>query len=145
MDLQSQCPSAIKPSESMVSMQGRLNQQNFMNESVYFEEIKSNNCQSPRISNQQSIHMVKLQDNQYKGEPDQKVNLNDTLKSENLSGLGKPSDKSELKTSSEKVPCHRCDGSKLNRKGKKCKKCQGTGLMSNKFLQSIYKSIVEEV
>ena len=41
--------------------------------------------------------------------------------------------------------CFRCDGSKINKKGLPCKKCNGTGKLNNKFFKDLQKILSEEV
>jgi len=35
--------------------------------------------------------------------------------------------------------CFRCDGSKINKKGLPCKKCNATGKLNNKFFKDLNK------
>lgn len=37
----------------------------------------------------------------------------------------------------EVIACFKCDGTKVNKKGKECKKCQGTGQFSFKGAEKI--------
>jgi DnaJ-class molecular chaperone len=41
--------------------------------------------------------------------------------------------------------CFKCDGSKINKKGKTCKKCGGTGKLKEKFFSDLQKILEEEV
>ena len=41
--------------------------------------------------------------------------------------------------------CYKCGGSKLNSRGAKCKKCDGTGKLSNPFFVELRKMLAEEV
>jgi len=41
--------------------------------------------------------------------------------------------------------CFKCDGSKVNKKGKPCKKCNGTGKLKEKFFSDLQKILQEEV
>ncbi len=41
--------------------------------------------------------------------------------------------------------CFKCDGSKMNKKGKPCKKCNGTGNFGFKGLSEITKDIKEQI
>ena len=41
--------------------------------------------------------------------------------------------------------CFKCEGSKINKKGKTCKKCNGTGMFGLKGLNDIQKDIKEEI
>jgi len=41
--------------------------------------------------------------------------------------------------------CYKCDGKKVNKKGKTCRKCMGQGKINMKFLQEIQSMIADEV
>ena len=41
--------------------------------------------------------------------------------------------------------CFRCDGSKINKKGLPCKKCNATGKLNNKFFKDLYKILQTQV
>ena len=41
--------------------------------------------------------------------------------------------------------CFKCDGSKVNKRGKPCKKCNGTGKLKEKFFSDLHKILEEEV
>lgn len=41
--------------------------------------------------------------------------------------------------------CYKCDGKKVNKKGKTCRKCMGQGKINMQFLQEIQSMIAEEV
>ena len=43
------------------------------------------------------------------------------------------------------MTCYKCQGSKINKKGRPCKKCSGTGVFSMKGLGQIVKVVSEEV
>jgi RecJ-like exonuclease len=48
------------------------------------------------------------------------------------------------KLTSESV-CYKCDGKKVNKKGKTCRKCMGQGKINMQFLQEIQSMIADEV
>lgn len=43
------------------------------------------------------------------------------------------------------ITCFKCNGSKVNKSKKPCKKCNGTGIIDNKFMDDIYKICKEEM
>jgi hypothetical protein len=45
----------------------------------------------------------------------------------------------------EQMTCYKCHGSKINKKGRPCKKCSGTGVFAMKGLGEIVKVVSEEV
>lgn len=45
----------------------------------------------------------------------------------------------------ETVNCFKCDGKKVNKKGKECKKCNGTGLFSFNGSESLVKAVRDEI
>lgn len=45
----------------------------------------------------------------------------------------------------ESIECFKCDGSGLNKRGKTCKKCQGTGALSGPFFAALKREIEEQV
>lgn len=49
------------------------------------------------------------------------------------------------KEDEDKVPCFRCDGTKVNRKGMPCRRCNGTGVTTNKFFKELTKILKEEI
>jgi hypothetical protein len=46
---------------------------------------------------------------------------------------------------SELPDCFRCDGTKVNKKGLPCKKCNATGKLNNKFFKDLQKILTQEV
>lgn len=47
--------------------------------------------------------------------------------------------------SEDALECFKCGGSKLTKKGKTCKKCNGTGALSGKFFAELKREIEEQV
>ncbi len=43
------------------------------------------------------------------------------------------------------IPCFKCDGKKLSKSGKPCKKCNGQGTLDSMFISEIMKIIQEEI
>jgi DnaJ-class molecular chaperone len=54
-------------------------------------------------------------------------------------------DTNEQQESIETTECFRCDGTKLNKKGNSCKKCDGTGQLGDRCFKDLRKILVQEV
>lgn len=49
-----------------------------------------------------------------------------------------------MKTIPDEIECFKCGGSGINKKGKVCKKCNGTGKLSAKLFGNDFKEIYQE-
>jgi len=45
----------------------------------------------------------------------------------------------------EEITCIKCNGAQVNKKGLPCRKCGGTGVLSNKELAAVAESVRSEV
>jgi hypothetical protein len=57
----------------------------------------------------------------------------------------RPENEEEAIADDEGIICFKCDGSKVNKKGMPCRRCNGSGLLKNKFYTDLVKVIKEEI
>lgn len=57
----------------------------------------------------------------------------------------RPDKEEEAIQDNEAVVCFRCDGTKVNRRGLPCRKCNGSGTINNKFFKELVKIMKEEI
>jgi len=55
------------------------------------------------------------------------------------------SDNSDEEAMEEQIDCFKCRGTKINKKGLPCRKCNGTGFFSAKGLKEVRKLVSEEI
>jgi DnaJ-class molecular chaperone len=57
----------------------------------------------------------------------------------------RPENEEEQISDDEGMICYKCDGTKVNKKGVPCRKCNGSGSLQNKFYKDLIKVVKEEV
>jgi DnaJ-class molecular chaperone len=45
----------------------------------------------------------------------------------------------------EEITCFRCDGTQVNKKGLPCRRCNGSGILKNKFFSELVVVLREEI
>jgi hypothetical protein len=57
----------------------------------------------------------------------------------------RPEQQEESIEDEEAIVCFRCDGTKVNKKGLPCRRCNGSGSLNNRFFQDLMKVLREEI
>jgi len=57
----------------------------------------------------------------------------------------RPEKEEESMNNDEAIVCFRCDGTKVNKKGLPCRRCNGSGNLNSKFMGDIVKILREEI